>query len=235
MGGGLFLFRFLAMSKTATNTATMTTTMITIRSVIQDEDDEEPEALVTVRVVDLVALCPALSLTQTTTLNVPVALGVHESDAVLLVEQPLGSPAYAYVSVPVPPLATTVRVVALPTVTDDGLAANDEIEGPPGTCVTTNETLLLTLWLAISLTVTVTLNEPADVGRHGRKATSAVGQPLGSPAYEYDNVPVPPLADTVKFVHESTTTGEGLTLKLVMERGVPTVFTITSTAFEAEA
>ena len=163
-----------------------------------------------------------MSVTFTVTVLVPVAVGVHDSEAVLVDVQPVGRPVYAYDSVPVPPAADVVSTVAVFTVTGFGLAANDEMTIVVAD-VTASDMCPVALWLAESVTLTYIVYAPATVGVHESVAVLAVVQPVGRLVYAYESVPVPPVATTVRVVAVFTVTGFGLAVNEVTVNVDPAV------------
>ncbi len=75
----------------------------------------------------------AESVTVTVTVYVLAEDGVQLKELEVLAGHPGGRPLYAYDREPVPPLALTEKVVAVPTVTGLGVAVKEEIVGgfPP--------------------------------------------------------------------------------------------------------
>ena len=88
-------------------TATPITAPITAHSTQSMEPPLAADPRPTVTVVVCVTDAPALSVTFTVTVKLPVAVGAHPSDAVSELVQPVGNPVYAYEYAGTPPVTVT--------------------------------------------------------------------------------------------------------------------------------
>ncbi len=145
-----------------------------------------------------VAVAPTLSVTLAVKLEVPDAVGVP---VMAPVEAPSESPAGSeplemdHVNAPVPPVAVSVWLYAMPTVSAGRLAVVTVIAA-----LTTMESAFVAVALTVSVALAVKLDVPDDVAVPVIAPVDALSDsPAGRLPEEMDHVraPVPPVAASV--------------------------------------